>query len=86
MDIFWGLSFVLCTVVMTAVWSRFLPRIRWWWHALIGCALGMALYWGLVIVITGHLDKFFLLTLFPLLAISGCIAAFIAFVLSGLRK
>jgi hypothetical protein len=39
-----------------------------------------------MIAITGHLDKYFLLTIIPLLAISGGIAALTAFVIMGFRR
>ena len=86
MDVFWWFAFVLCSVAMTAICSRLLPRIAWWLHAILGCALGLGAYWGLMIAITGHLDKYFLLTIIPLLAISGGIAALTAFVIMGFRR
>jgi hypothetical protein len=85
-DAFRVLLFALCPVGMTTAWSRLLPRLNWWWHALIGGTTGVTLYWGMVIAVVGHLEKFFLLTMFPLVALSGAIAVTTALILSGLKR
>jgi hypothetical protein len=86
MDYFWLLLFLICTPAATAICAYLAPRLRWWWNALFGASLGLAMYWGIVVAVTGHLDKFFFLAIIPQALLSIGLSALTAFVVSGLKK
>ena len=85
MDYFWILLFLVCAPAMTAMCSYFAPNLGWWWNALLGGILGLTFYWGVVVAVTGHLDKFFFLAIIPQALLSIGLSALTAFVLSGVK-